>query len=118
MCLQIFRLWIIWCLFNALFNSISFTSPRPVHLFMLSRSSFLPVSRKIFFPRHWLFSHFTMEETVDSSERGINPAAMTIINPRKEYWPSRGSNQRPLVLKSCTLPTELFRQSLDCLTSA
>ena len=27
--------------------------------------------------------------------------------PEKEYRPSRGSNQQPLVLKSCTLPTEL-----------
>ena len=33
----------------------------------------------------------------------MNPVAMTIINPRKEYWPSRGSNQRPPVLKFATL---------------
>ena len=33
-------------------------------------------------------------------ERGISPVAMTIINPRKESWPSWGSNQRPPVLKS------------------
>ena len=46
--------------------------------------------------------------TTDSGERGMNPVAMTIINPRKEYWPSRGSNQRPPVLKSATLPTELW----------
>ena len=26
----------------------------------------------------------------------------------KEYRPSRGLNQRPTVLKSCTLPTELY----------
>ena len=37
----------------------------------------------------------------------MNPVAMTVINPRKEYWPSRGSNQRPPVLKSATLLTEL-----------
>ena len=37
----------------------------------------------------------------------MNPVAMTIIKPRKEYWPSQGSNQRPSVLKSATLPTEL-----------
>ena len=43
-----------------------------------------------------------------NSERGMNPVTMTIINPRKEYWPSRGSNQVPLVLESCTLPTEPF----------
>ena len=28
----------------------------------------------------------------------MNPVEMTIINPRKEYWASRGSNQRPSVL--------------------
>ena len=33
---------------------------------------------------------------------------MTFINPGKEYWPSRGSNQRPLVLKSSTLTNELW----------
>ena len=44
---------------------------------------------------------------MDSGERGMNPDAMTVINPRKEYWPSRGSYQRPSVLKSATLPTEL-----------
>ena len=43
---------------------------------------------------------------MDGIERGMNPVAMTIISPRKEYWPSRGSNQRPPVLKSATLPTE------------
>ena len=45
---------------------------------------------------------------MNSGERGMNPVAMTIINPRKKYWPSRGSNQRPPVLKSCTLPPELW----------
>ena len=43
---------------------------------------------------------------MDSGERGMNPVTLTVINPRKEYWPSRGSNQRLLVLKSCTLPTD------------
>ena len=38
----------------------------------------------------------------------MNPVAMTIINPRKEYWLSRGLNQRPPVLKSATLLTELW----------
>ena len=44
---------------------------------------------------------------MDSSKRRTNPRAMTIINPVNEYWPSRGSNQQPLVLKLCTIPTEL-----------
>ena len=30
--------------------------------------------------------HKTIVETMDSSERGKIPAAMTILNPRKEYW--------------------------------
>ena len=45
---------------------------------------------------------------MESDERGMNPVVMTIINPRKEYWPSRGSNQRPPILKSATLPTEFW----------
>ena len=45
---------------------------------------------------------------MDSGERGMNPVTMTIINPWKDYCPSQGSNQRPPVLKSATLPTELM----------
>ena len=45
---------------------------------------------------------------MDSSQEGMNSVAMTIINHRKENWPSRGSNQRPPVLKSCMLSTELW----------
>ena len=50
----------------------------------------------------------TIVETTDSGERKINLVAMTIINPQKEYWPSRGSSQLPPVLKAATLPTELW----------
>ena len=42
---------------------------------------------------------------MDSGERGMNPVATNIINPRKEYLPSWGSNQRPPVVKSPMLPT-------------
>ena len=45
---------------------------------------------------------------MDNAERKMNDVAMAIINPLKEYWPSRGSNQRPPVLKSADLPTELW----------
>ena len=45
---------------------------------------------------------------MDSGERGMNPIAMAIFNSRKEYWPSWGSNQRPPVVKSATLSTELW----------
>ena len=67
----------------------------------------LTVIRTLFFPGHWLISHISIVETTNSGERGMNPVAMTTINPRKECWPSRGSQQRSHVLKSATLPTEL-----------
>ena len=76
-----------------------------IHAFL---EFFQPVLNTIIFPSHWLLSHVTIVETTDSGERGMNPVAMTIINPRKEYCPSRGSNQRPPVLKSATLLTELW----------
>ena len=65
----------------------------------------LPVLCTIFFPNHWLLSHIAIVEVMDSSERGINPVAMTIVNPQEEFW---ASNQRPCVLRSCLLSTELW----------
>ena len=70
--------------FNTVFNSISVISQLPVHLPVLFRSSLL-VLRTIFCLGHWMLSHVTIVETMDSGERGMNPVAMTIINPRKEY---------------------------------
>ena len=61
-----------------------------------------------FFPGHWLLSHLTIVQTMDSGDRGMNPVTMTIINPQKEYWLSRGSNQRPPALKFGMLQTELW----------
>ena len=46
----------------------------------------------------------------------MNPVAMTIINPRKEYWLNRGSIQRRPVLMSATLPTELWGSAVVELT--
>ena len=43
---------------------------------------------------------------MDSSEKGMNPVAMTNINPQKAYWQSQGSNQRPPVSSSVNIPTE------------
>ena len=77
-----------------------------MRLFILSWSYLTGTPHNIF-PSHWLLSHITIVETTDSGERGMNPVAMTVINPRKEYWPSRGSNQRPPVLNFGTLPAEL-----------
>ena len=94
--------------FNAVFNSIPVISLRPVHKSMLSWSSFKPILHTIFFPSHWLLSYIIIVEKKVSGERGMNPVAMTIINPRKEYWLSRGSNQQPPVLQSAMLPTKLW----------
>ena len=57
---------------------------------------------------HCLLSHITIVEPMDSGERGMNPVAMTIINSQREYWLSWGLNQRPHVLESATLTTELW----------
>ena len=43
-----------------------------------------------------LLSHITIVETTDVGEREMNPVAITIINPQKEYWLSQESNLRPL----------------------
>ena len=74
----------------------------PIHAFL---EFFSPVGllRTTFFPSHWLLSHKTIVETINSGESGMNAAVMTIIYPRKEYCPSQGLNQRPPVLKSDTL---------------
>ena len=77
----------------------------PIHALM---EFFSPVLCPTFYPSHWLLSHITIVETMDSGERGMNPVLMTIINPPKKYLLSQGSNQRPSVLKSATLPTELW----------
>ena len=45
---------------------------------------------------------------MDCGESGMNLVAITISCPRKEYWPSRESNQRPLVLKPSTPPIDLY----------
>ena len=50
----------------------------------------------------------TIVETTDSGERGMNPVAMTIINPQREYWQNWGSSQGPAVQKSAMLLTELW----------
>ena len=51
---------------------------------------------------------------MDSCKGGMNPVAMTIINPHKEYWLSTGSAP---VLKSCMLLTELRCSAVDIYTS-
>ena len=101
--------WSIDCMmFNVVFNSILVISWRPVHLSMRSWSSFNQYSAQYSFQANWLRFPLNHCKTTDSGERGMNPVAMAIIDPQKEYWPSRGSNQLPPVFKSATLPTELW----------
>ena len=45
---------------------------------------------------------------MESGEKRMNPVPVTIVNPWKEYWPSRGSNQQPTVPKSRMTPTEIW----------
>ena len=107
---------IVWEWVNAVYNmyfSYITAASAPIHTFL---EFFYSVLHTIFFPSHWLLSYLTTVKTTDSGERGMNPVSMTIINPWKEYWPSQGSNQRPAVLKSATLPTEL--RGLALFTSA
>ena len=95
--------------FNVVFNSISVTSRRPVHLSMLSWSSFNQYSAQYPLQTTGCLPTYSLsKQRTAVRERGMNPVAMTIIDPRKEYWPSRGSNQRLPVLKSTTLPIELW----------
>ena len=55
-----------------------------------------------------MLSHMTIVKTMDSGDRGMNPVEMTIVKPRKAYQPIRGSNKPTPVLKSATLPTQLW----------
>ena len=93
--------------FNLVSNNISVISRRSI-TYPCFPGVLLKVLRTIFIPSHWLLSNKAIVETMDSGETGVNPVAMTIINPRKEYWLGRGSNQRPPVLKSGTLLTEVW----------
>ena len=56
-------------------------------------------------------------ETMDSGERRMYPVIMTIINPQKEYWSSRGSNQQPPILKFGTLRTEVWGMAQPHITN-
>ena len=107
-------------LFSAIFNSIPVILQQPVQLSMFSWSSFNQYSAQYSFQTTGCFSTEPLLKKKTSSERGMNPVAMTIINPWKEYLPRRESNQRLPVLKSATLPTELWGSAVlkyNCLNS-
>ena len=69
---------------NAVFNSISVISRLPVHLCMLSCSSFNQYSANILSKPLAAFTHNHCQNN-DSGESGMNPVAISIINPWKEY---------------------------------
>ena len=96
--------WWCWRRFQQYFSYIPAASA-PVHAFL---EFFLPVLSTIFSPSHWLLSHITIVQTMDSSEREMTPVTMTNIKPQKGYWPSWGLNQRPPVLRSAPLLIELW----------
>ena len=90
--------------FNVVFNGISVITLQTVHLYMLSWSSFNQYSAQFSFQAAFPHDHCQK----NGGERGMNPVAMTTINPRTECRPSWGSNQGPPVLKSAKLLTELW----------
>ena len=59
----------------------------PIHAFLELP---LPVLCTILFPNKWLLSHITIIKTMDSSERGMNPVEMIIINPQKKLLTELG----------------------------
>ena len=85
---------VIWERVNTVFDIISVISPASAHI-QVFIEFFLTALCKIFFLSYWLLSNITNVKTMDSSERGIDPVAMTINH-----------KGRPSVPKSCTLTTE------------
>ena len=69
-----------WSSFNQ--YSVYYSFQAPIHAFL---EFFQPVLSILFFPSHWLVSNRTIVKTMDSSDGGMNPVTMTIINPWKEY---------------------------------
>ena len=99
--------------FNAVFQQYFIYIAAARALIHAFQEFFTPLLRTMFFPSHWLLSNITIVETTLSGEGRRYPVAITIINPRKKYWLSRESNQRPPVLKSTTPPTELWGSATD-----
>ena len=67
-------------------------------LLMLSWISFswnMTVLRRIFIPSHWLLTHMTTVQTMDSGKGRMNLVGMAIINPQKEYLPTWRLNHQP-----------------------
>ena len=94
-------IWYTECMrFKDIFSYIVVASAT-IHAFLVM-SSYYHTPHNILFQSHQLLSHVSISKTMDSSERWTNPVAMAIINSQRKYLYSRGSNQQPPVLKSCT----------------
>ena len=87
--------------FKAVFNSISVVSPRPVHLFMLSWSSFNQYSEQYSFQA----TAFRDNHWTEVREELILSGWLSSFLGKNV---GRGSYQRAHILKSCTLPSELW----------
>ena len=101
---------LICCIFYyAVFNIILIISRYPVHLSMLSWGSFDQYSTQYSFQATGCFptQSSSKKQKMDNSKRGIHLAAISIVIPGKNISRAKDSNQRPLVLKFSTLPTEL-----------
>ena len=102
------------------FNYFSYIAAVSVSIHVVLEFLLL-VLRAVLFPNHELLSHITIVEPVVSSEKGINPVAMNVINSQKEIGRT-GDRARDLlpVLKSCALLKELhgrsnYRCNTNCL---
>ena len=58
------------------------------------------------------FPHNHCQNNRQPCEGNESCCNMTIINAQTEYWPSREMKQRPPLLKSATLTTELWGSAL------
>ena len=67
---------IVWEWVNTVFNIISATSA-----FYAFLEFFSPVLYTIFFQSYWLILQITNIKAIGSSERRMNPVAMTLFNP-------------------------------------
>ena len=93
--------------FNAVVNCISVISRWPVHYPCFPEVVLTSTPHNILSKPPAAFPH-KQPRNNDIGETGMNPVAMTMIDHRKEYWPSLGSNQRPPILKSARLPIVLW----------
>ena len=74
---------------------------------------FKPMLRTVFFPTHWLLSHFTIVQAMDSCDRGMNPVALHYHQSLERILAKLGIEPVTPVLKYATLskPPAVFPHS-------